>query len=41
MNKYEEDTAKNLKVIKEQKQQIAKIELISREKDKNIEQLNK
>jgi hypothetical protein len=41
MNKYEEETSKHLKVIKDQKQAIAKLEHLSKEKDKNIELINK
>lgn len=41
MSKYEEETSKHLKVIRDQKQLIARLEHLNKEKDKNIELITK
>jgi hypothetical protein len=41
MNKYEEETSKHLKVIRDQKQLIAKLEHLNKEKDRHAELASK
>lgn len=41
MGKYEEETAKQMKIIRDQRQGIAKLEHLTKEKDKALEQANK
>jgi len=41
MSKYEEETSKHLKVIRDQKQIIAKLEHLNKEKDKAVEAAQK
>lgn len=41
MGRYEEETAKQMKIIRDQRQGIAKLEHLTKEKDKALEQANK